>query len=55
MTVRELIHELEQLPSDAEVTDVYNNPISEVCHEPDEIDRDKMLVWLDTDYIYDRH
>ena len=54
MTVAKLIQLLSELPDDSEVTDICGNPISEVCFEPDEEDPERVNVWLDTDYIFDK-
>ena len=53
MTVRELRIQLEDMPDDAEVTNVYDNPITRVGFEPDEENPERINVWLDTDYLYE--
>lgn len=53
MTVRQLMDILSELPGDAEVTDVGGNPISKVNPEKSEGSPGEMVVWLDTDYIFD--
>ena len=53
MTVRELRIQLEKMPDDAEVTDVYDNPITRVGFEPDEENPEKTNVWLDTNFEYE--
>ena len=45
--------QLEKMPDDAEVTDVYDNPITRVGFEPDEENPEKTNVWLDTNFEYE--
>ena len=44
---------LEDAPDDAEVTDVHDIPITKVGYEPDEENPERMIVWLDTDSVFE--
>ena len=53
MTVRQLRMMLEDAPDDAEVTDVHDISITKVGYEPDEENPERMIVWLDTDSVFE--